>query len=69
MRMQSLANYSKENAIGRDATEAFLNEAISEQRLPAFEGRPERYIKGLHEAIIPDSIYWLAHEIIKGRSG
>ena len=38
-------------------------------RLPAFEGKPERYIKALHEAIIPESIYWLAHEIIKGRSG
>jgi len=34
VRLQSLANYSRENAIGRDATEAFLNEAISEQRLP-----------------------------------
>lgn len=34
VRLQSLANYSRENAIGRDATEAFLNEAIGEQRLP-----------------------------------
>lgn len=34
VRQQSLANYSRENAIGRDATEAFLNEAISEQRVP-----------------------------------
>jgi len=37
--------------------------------LPAFEGKPEWYIKALHEAIIPESIFWLAHEIIKGRSG
>lgn len=34
VRQQSLANYSRENAIGRDATEAFLNEAISEQQVP-----------------------------------
>jgi len=33
-RLQSLANYSRENAISRDATNAFLNEAISQQRLP-----------------------------------
>ena len=38
-------------------------------RLPAFEGKPERYIKGLHEAIIPESVYWLAQEITKGRPG
>lgn len=34
LRLQSLANYSRENAIARDATNDFLNEAISEQRLP-----------------------------------
>ncbi|PZX51511.1 conjugation system TraG family ATPase [Algoriphagus ratkowskyi] len=34
LRLQSLANYSRENAISRDATNDFLNEAISEQRLP-----------------------------------
>jgi conjugation system TraG family ATPase len=33
-RLQSLAAYSRENAIGRDATADFLNEAISAQRLP-----------------------------------
>jgi Bacteroides conjugation system ATPase, TraG family len=33
-RLQSLAAYSRENAISRDATNAFLNEAISHQRLP-----------------------------------
>jgi conjugation system TraG family ATPase len=33
-RLQSLSNYSRENAIGRDATHDFLNEAISQQRLP-----------------------------------
>jgi conjugation system TraG family ATPase len=33
-RLQSLAAYSRENAIGRDATAEFLNEAISAQRLP-----------------------------------
>jgi conjugation system TraG family ATPase len=31
-RLQSLANYSRENAISRDATNAFLNEAIGQQR-------------------------------------
>lgn len=34
LRLQSLANYSRENAISRDATNDFLNEAISNQRLP-----------------------------------
>jgi len=33
-RLQSLAAYSRENAIARDATAGFLNEAIAEQRLP-----------------------------------
>lgn len=33
-RLQSLAAYSRENAISRDATNAFLNEAISQQRQP-----------------------------------
>jgi conjugation system TraG family ATPase len=33
-RLQSLSAYSRENAIGRDATAEFLNEAISAQRLP-----------------------------------
>lgn len=31
-RLQSLSAYSRENAISRDATNAFLNEAISQQR-------------------------------------
>lgn len=34
LRLQSLSAYSRENAIGRDATNAFLNEAIGQQRLP-----------------------------------
>ncbi|MDB5006231.1 MAG: conjugal transfer protein TraG [Mucilaginibacter sp.] len=34
LRLQSLSGYSRENAIARDATSDFLNEAISEQRLP-----------------------------------
>jgi conjugation system TraG family ATPase len=34
LRLQSLANYSRENAISRDATNDFLNEAIAAQRLP-----------------------------------
>lgn len=34
LRLQSLANYSRENAIARDATHEFLNEAISQQRIP-----------------------------------
>ncbi|MDF3076893.1 MAG: traG [Sphingobacteriaceae bacterium] len=34
LRMQSLSAYSRENAISRDATQDFLNEAISQQRLP-----------------------------------
>lgn len=34
LRLQSLSAYSRENAIGRDATADFLNEAISQQRLP-----------------------------------
>jgi conjugation system TraG family ATPase len=34
LRLQSLSAYSRENAIGRDATNEFLNEAISQQRLP-----------------------------------
>ncbi|TXJ25032.1 MAG: TraG family conjugative transposon ATPase [Chitinophagaceae bacterium] len=33
-RLQSLAAYSRENAISRDATNDFLNEAISQHRLP-----------------------------------
>lgn len=33
-RLQSLAAYSRENALSHDATNAFLNEAISEQRQP-----------------------------------
>jgi len=38
-------------------------------RLPAYEGKPERMIKALHDPIIEESVYWLAHEIIKGRPG
>ncbi|WP_339880978.1 TraG family conjugative transposon ATPase [uncultured Algoriphagus sp.] len=34
LRLQSLANYSRENAIARDSTNDFLNEAISQQRIP-----------------------------------
>jgi conjugation system TraG family ATPase len=34
LRLQSLAAYSRENAISKEATDNFLNEAISEQRLP-----------------------------------
>lgn len=34
LRLQSLSAYSRENAIGRDATQEFLNEAIGQQRLP-----------------------------------
>jgi len=34
LRLQSLSAYSRENTLARDATNDFLNEAISEQRLP-----------------------------------
>lgn len=34
LRLQSLSAYSRENAVSRDATNDFLNEAISQQRLP-----------------------------------
>lgn len=34
LRLQSLSAYSRENSISRDATNDFLNEAISEQRQP-----------------------------------
>ncbi|WP_026953580.1 TraG family conjugative transposon ATPase [Algoriphagus vanfongensis] len=34
LRLQSLANYSRENTLARDATHDFLNEAIGQQRLP-----------------------------------
>ncbi|HMR81784.1 MAG TPA: TraG family conjugative transposon ATPase [Niabella sp.] len=34
LRLQSLAAYSRENAIARDAVADFLNECVSEQRLP-----------------------------------
>jgi conjugation system TraG family ATPase len=34
LRLQSLSAYSRENMISRDATNDFLNEAVSEQRLP-----------------------------------
>ncbi|HMR81979.1 MAG TPA: TraG family conjugative transposon ATPase [Niabella sp.] len=34
LRLQSLAAYSRENAIARDAVGDFLNECVSEQRLP-----------------------------------
>lgn len=34
LRLQSLSAYSRENFISKEATDAFLNEAIGEQRLP-----------------------------------
>jgi conjugation system TraG family ATPase len=34
LRLQSLSAYSRENAISKQATDDFLNEAISEQRMP-----------------------------------
>jgi conjugation system TraG family ATPase len=34
LRLQSLSAYSRENAIAKEATDNFLNEAIGEQRLP-----------------------------------
>jgi conjugation system TraG family ATPase len=34
LRLQSLSAYSRENFISKESTDAFLNEAISEQRLP-----------------------------------
>ena len=34
LRLQSLSAYSRENMIARDSTNDFLNEAISQQRLP-----------------------------------
>ncbi|WP_295769267.1 TraG family conjugative transposon ATPase [uncultured Mucilaginibacter sp.] len=49
LRLRSLSAYSRENAIGHDATQDFLNEAIGQQRLPvkahfnilAWADRPE----------------------------
>lgn len=38
-------------------------------RLPAYEGKPERMIKALHEPIITDATYWVAQEILRGRPG
>ena len=38
-------------------------------RLPAFEGKPERVIKALHEPIISEATFWIAQEIIRGRPG
>ncbi|TXK31131.1 TraG family conjugative transposon ATPase [Pontibacter qinzhouensis] len=51
LRLQSLAAYSRENALARDATHAFLNEALGQQRLPvkahfnvlAWTEQPERH--------------------------
>jgi conjugation system TraG family ATPase len=34
LRLQSFSAYSRENSISKEATDSFLNEAISEQRLP-----------------------------------
>lgn len=34
LKLQSLSAYSRENAISRDAVNAFLNEAVSDQRIP-----------------------------------
>lgn len=34
LRLQSMAAYSRENAVSQEATNAFLNEAVEEQRLP-----------------------------------
>lgn len=34
LRLQSLSAYSRENSIARDATDAFLNEAVGGQKLP-----------------------------------
>lgn len=34
LRLQSLSNYSRENAVAHDAVNGFLNEAVSDQRLP-----------------------------------
>lgn len=34
LRLQSLSAYSRENAVARDATNDFLNEAVTHQRLP-----------------------------------
>ena len=34
LRLQSLSAYSRENAISREATQEFLNEAIGQQRMP-----------------------------------
>ncbi|WP_433780494.1 TraG family conjugative transposon ATPase [Flavobacterium anhuiense] len=34
LRLQSLSAYSRENLVARDATNDFLNEAVSQQRLP-----------------------------------
>ncbi|HLZ86859.1 MAG TPA: TraG family conjugative transposon ATPase [Puia sp.] len=34
LRLQSLAAYSRENAVSEEATNAYLNEALEEQRLP-----------------------------------
>jgi hypothetical protein len=34
LRLQSLSAYSRENAIAKEATDNFLNEAIAEQRVP-----------------------------------
>jgi conjugation system TraG family ATPase len=34
LRLQSLANYSRENAIGEEAVNRYLNEALADQRLP-----------------------------------
>ncbi len=38
-------------------------------RLPAYDDKPERMIKALHQPIIPESVYWVAQEILKGRKG
>jgi site-specific DNA recombinase len=38
-------------------------------KLPAYEGKPERMIKALHEPIISEATFWIAQELLRGRPG
>ena len=38
-------------------------------KLPAYEGKPEKIIKALHEPLISESAYWLVQDILNKRSG
>jgi site-specific DNA recombinase len=56
---------------GHSAIERILSNCVYAGliKVPANGDKPEKIVKGLHEPIIPESVYWVAQQLLKGSKG